>query len=65
MPLLPFGEDYTNTKMNGGSLTITEASAPAAVPFTLTLSLGDLQTEHQNVRTAKIDAVSSLDLCRT
>ena len=46
-----------------GSLVIPAATAPVR-PSTPTYSLGDLQTEQKNVNSAKVDAVSTLDLCR-
>lgn len=64
--------DYASTQTEGlsglathtsGSLVIPAATAPVR-PSTPTYSLGDLQTEQKNANSAKVDAVSTLDLCR-
>lgn len=50
-------------KQSGGSSMIPEPTSPGCLS-TLSLSLGDLQTEQKNTKTTKVDAVSTLDLCR-
>ena len=51
------------TAHTSGSLVIPAATAPVR-PSTPTYSLGDLQTEQKNANSAKVDVVSTLDLCR-
>ena len=57
--------DSTNgiAKQSNGSSMMAEVNASGR-PSTSSLSLGDLQTEQKNAKSTKVDAVSTLDLCR-